>query len=193
MKKEDDGSDFSEYMRCMALHTLRPRFDLDTSCPNFIDYESEMKTKGLAPSLDTCIAYGERQRHTANEVIRTLNDMKGKHGQSLNNKRIVVADDDPVTLKITRAQLARLGCEEVKAVLTAGEAMEALRKEKFNFALLDNDFGPDHLSGETAIKQLREEGFTGVIFGHTAYPSTHFTQSVESGHFGVVLIAKAGS
>ncbi|HMA51640.1 MAG TPA: response regulator [Magnetospirillaceae bacterium] len=102
----------------------------------------------------------------------------------LDGRKVLVADDEPFNLSIIVRMMRDLGCYELTAVATGGEALQALDGvgKKFNLAVLD--FNMPGANGLQILKQLR----TGTL---PVPRETHVMMLTGSSDFGLVGAAMA--
>lgn len=67
---------------------------------------------------------------------------------------VLLVEDEPISLEVTRSRLENLGCQ-VTCATTAAEALEVMREREFNLVLLDYNL-PDRRGDET-LKCIMEQ------------------------------------
>lgn len=94
---------------------------------------------------------------------------------------VLLAEDDPVTRMIVRAQLTRLGY----GVIVASDGLEALeRYRETGVSLVVTDWAMPGMDGLSLCRQIRASGgkrYTYIIILTAAEKSSGFTQAVEAG------------
>ena len=80
---------------------------------------------------------------------------------SVARQRVLVVEDDIVIALTAEAMLHKLGCAKVVLVGSQADALQALRTQRFDFALLDVNLG-DHDSGTVAAR-LAELGVPAIV------------------------------
>ena len=86
----------------------------------------------------------------------------------MNRKQtLLIVDDDPLLREMLQEQFALHDEYEVREAHTAGEAIEALKKDVHDLVLLD--VGLPDMDGREACKVMRRNGFAGPIILLTAH------------------------
>jgi DNA-binding NtrC family response regulator len=94
--------------------------------------------------------------------------------------RILIVDDEPMLLHLLRDALAAWG-HEVCSVSTRSEAIEALRTELFDAALIDLDM-PD-VTGIDLLREVKRQDTGTEVVVITAYPAVWAIEALRKGAF----------
>ncbi len=103
----------------------------------------------------------------------------GEFSSSAVRLRVLLADDDPLIVKLAQTYLARLNAE-VESVADGKGALDLATSGRFDVVLLD--LAMPEMDGLTAIRELRRRGFRGVVVALTANTSPEIrNQCFEAG------------
>jgi CheY-like chemotaxis protein len=104
----------------------------------------------------------------------------------MSNKRILIVEDEALTVLALRQELAELGYEIAGNASTAAEALRVAEENHADLVLMDIQLDGD-ISGVAAAAAIRGHLDTPVVF-LTAHASTEtIAQAVDSGAFGYLL------
>jgi len=84
---------------------------------------------------------------------------------------VLVADDQHFNLHVMSLQLSKINSSwSVTRCTTAEDAVSAAQQSKFHLIIMDEDFGPDKMTGSKAIQLIRanELNIDSVIVSWTA-------------------------
>lgn len=93
---------------------------------------------------------------------------RGGDPKPLQQRRILIADDDGDLRALFTRYLSSLGCA-LDTAANATEALETVRSTPPDLLIMDVNLGKD--DGRRVANKLRDEGFTGVIIALSAEPS----------------------
>jgi len=98
----------------------------------------------------------------------------------MNEKKLLVVDDDESYLKALKKILAKMGyAAEVAA--GSGEALKILEKE--NFPLIITDLDMPGIDGVELCKQIREINSKSIVYALSGYIAEYDTENLEKSGF----------